>query len=164
MGCNGVKSAGLIQHSTVKPGPAPTFKFVDAGTMMLPEVPSNLKACPTAPAVKLIPPLTIPGLPPITSLALLSPGHQLTNPCGGFTHAAESRLGIIKTTHVSANIRNMYRFIVQFPPSPVFVQLIRSCEIFFLRAFLSRSADPDQPFFRFEITFFVTFKQQNATD
>src|SRR5262252_1620974 len=45
-------------------------------------VPAKLKACPTLPGVKLMPLSTVPSAPPTLSLALPSPGHQLTNPAG----------------------------------------------------------------------------------
>jgi hypothetical protein len=92
----------------LNPLPVPTSRLPDAATTTAP-VPAKLNACPTSPGLK--PTLAVPELLSTISLALPSPGHQLTNPCGGFTHAAESRLGIIETAHANANIAIMYRFI-----------------------------------------------------
>src|ERR1035438_7705324 len=52
-------------------------------------MPLKLKACPTSPLVKVTPPAKVPLLVPMMSLALPSPGHQLTMPAGGGTQSAD---------------------------------------------------------------------------
>src|SRR6266568_9347295 len=58
----------------------------DEGTFTKSSIPSKLNACPTSPGAKVVPPCSVPGLPSQISLALPSPGHQLTMPGGGGTH------------------------------------------------------------------------------
>ena len=58
----------------------------DEGTFTKSSIPSKLNACPTSPGAKVVPRCSVPGLPSQISLALPSPGHQLTMPGGGGTH------------------------------------------------------------------------------
>jgi hypothetical protein len=105
-----LKSFGLIQHSMLNPLLSPTFKLAEAATATAP-VPPKLNAWPTAPGLKPTPTPTVAGLFPITSSPLPSAAHQLTRPAGGVTHAPNTWLGIIDTTHANANTAIMYRFI-----------------------------------------------------
>src|SRR6266568_163738 len=58
----------------------------DEGTFTKSSIPSKLNACPTSPGAKVVPRCSVPGLPSQISLALPSPGHQLTMFEGGGTH------------------------------------------------------------------------------
>src|SRR5262245_38268527 len=84
-----LRSLGPIQHSMLNPLLNPAFKLGDAATET-PPVHAKLNASPTAPRLKPTPLPTVAGLLPVTSLPFPSAGHQLTNPCGGFTHAPKS--------------------------------------------------------------------------
>jgi hypothetical protein len=116
----------------------PKFRLGEAATETTP-VPAKLNACPTSPRLKPTPPLTVAGLLPVTSLPFPSAGHQLTRPGGGFTHAAESWLGIIETAHANANIAIMYRFIIRL--SSFVAKTARSIEFFRSGYFLGLSFD-----------------------
>src|SRR5439155_11124742 len=54
-----------------------------SGTFTNAATPSKLNACPTMPLANVAPFWSVPLLPSCMSLALLSPGHQLTSPAGG---------------------------------------------------------------------------------
>src|SRR5215831_13077415 len=83
--CCTAESIGLIQLSMVIPPPLPTSSVREAGTRNPASVPFKLKACPTSPATKLIPPISVPLFTPAISVAFPLPGHQLIKPDGGAT-------------------------------------------------------------------------------
>src|SRR5439155_5953472 len=62
-GCIAETSAGLIQHSSVRPSLVPILRLDDAGTLTSALVPSKLKACPTFPETKPTSPCSVPLLP-----------------------------------------------------------------------------------------------------
>src|SRR5262249_20438103 len=57
-------SVGAIHAPTVNPPPVPTSVVAEAVTFTLASMPLKLKACPTAPALNVIPPWSVPLLPP----------------------------------------------------------------------------------------------------
>src|SRR6266478_5134945 len=79
--CCSPPGAGLTHISTVNDW---KLNHVPRSTESL--IPSKLNACPTSPGAKVVPPCSVPGLPSQISLALPSPGHQLTMSGGGGTH------------------------------------------------------------------------------
>src|SRR5437764_5255593 len=79
--CCSPPGAGLTHISTVNDW---KLNHVPRSTESL--IPSKLNACPTSPGAKVVPPCSVPRLPSQISLALPSPGHQLTMPGGGGTH------------------------------------------------------------------------------
>src|SRR5437870_2229788 len=58
-----------------------------SGTFTNAATPSKLNACPTMPLANVAPFWSVPLLPSCMSLALPSPGHQLTSPAGGGVQA-----------------------------------------------------------------------------
>src|SRR5258707_7487508 len=71
-----------IQASTVSGQVIFKLEEEDAKTWL--SLPSKLNACPTSPGAKVAPPSSVPELPPTRSLAVPSPGHQLTRQdCAG---------------------------------------------------------------------------------
>src|SRR5215475_11308748 len=60
-----------------------TSKLLASGTMTTSSTPSKLNACPTSPVAKVAPFCGVPLLPSQASLALPSPGQQLTRPLAG---------------------------------------------------------------------------------
>ena len=83
----------LIQASIVNPTCAPISMLGLAATLTYESLlPSKLNACPTSPLAKAASPWSMPSLPPMMSLALSSPGHQLTKPDGGGRHPITIRV------------------------------------------------------------------------
>src|SRR5947199_271141 len=62
-------------------------KLGASGTFTNAATPSKLNACPTMPLANVAPFWSVPLLPSCISLALPSPGHQLTSPAGGGVQA-----------------------------------------------------------------------------
>src|SRR5439155_22579491 len=56
-------------------------------------------ACPTSPAAKVAPFCSVPLLPPMISIALPSPGHQLTRPDGGGVQTGGGALTVTVNVH-----------------------------------------------------------------
>src|SRR5579862_1135423 len=79
--CSRVTVEGLIQPSSVMPGPVPTFRLADC-TRTYDELPFTEKAVLTSPGSYPKPFIAIPLFPPTLSSVLFSAFHQATTPEG----------------------------------------------------------------------------------
>src|SRR5436190_22661744 len=94
--CSKPESTGLIHVSMVRPLPLPTLSEGEPGTRKPASVPLKLKALPTSPPVKLMPPRRLAILFPTALVPLPSPCHHPTKPSAA---GAQLRVGI---THLPA--------------------------------------------------------------
>src|ERR1051326_1010131 len=101
--------------------------FVSPGTAFVTEllVPFRLKACPTLPAAKVVPPTRTPLFVPAMSFAFPSAGHHSTNPEGGVRQAAltflspRQRMIVTRKSEGSAQSRLFIESYCDFPlPAP----------------------------------------------